>query len=253
MIELPDRPDWDALVPVWHLLEDGGLNRDIVLAVGPLVEPPVLCVGGGTGFVPALVRDQLEGAPVVSLDCSEAMTRRARHRTGLACVMGDAVALPFSGGRFGTVLCATGVLEFMTSAGRAAAVAEMARVCRPGGLLLIAAASSDSGVIWDIDQHALVRSWFGRGLADDSPVATTFDAVASAVGGRQEARALLLSSLPRRGRSLTTPIVAAAADAAGLDGPELVIELNGTGVWRIAPAGAFPRPDRRIAAVTPAR
>lgn len=239
VMEYADRPDWDALAPVWHLLEDGGLNRDLVGAVAPLIRPPVLCLGGGGGLVPDLVRAQLPDGPVVSLDRSFRMSSRAHRRHGLSCLVGDATALPFSGERFATVLCATGVLEFLTPTGCAVALAEMARVCRWGGVLLLAAASGDGKVSWDIDQHALVHSWYAYDLPDDSPASVSFDAVAAVVGGRRSARALLLSSLPRRGRSLTTPMVAAAADRADLGAPERVVEVNGTGVWcvRRGPAG----------------
>lgn len=240
MIEHADRPDWEALAPVWHLLEDGGLNRDLVRAVAPLIRPPVLCVGGGGGLVPNLVRTHLPGEPVVSLDRSFQMSSRANRRTGLSCLVGDATALPFSGRRFETVLCATGVLEFLTPTGCAVAVAEMARVCREGGALLLAAASGDGNVSWGLDQHALVRTWYAHELPDDSDVAVTFDAVAAIVGGRRSARALLLSGLPRRGRSLTTAMVTAAADRGDLGAPERVVEVNGTGVWRVRRRSAGP-------------
>lgn len=227
------RPDWEALAPVWYAMEDGGLNRDLVMRITSLIRPPVLCVGGGAGQLADLVRDRLGGAPVVSLDSSWGMTRRARLRPGLECLVADAVALPFAGQPFTTVLCATGVLEFMSPDERGRALTEMARACRRPGQLLLAGASSDGNVIWDVDQHALVRAWYAHRLPPDSAAGHTFDTVARDVGGRDAAQALLLSSLPRVGRSLTTPMLAETATQAGLKAPQKVMELNGTGVWRV--------------------
>lgn len=66
-------------------------------------------------------------------------------RPGLAEVRGDAQALPFRAGAFDTVLCSQ-ALEHLPEPGRA--VAEMARVLKPGGCLIVTAPH-----IWGIHEE----------------------------------------------------------------------------------------------------
>ncbi|WP_156721974.1 class I SAM-dependent methyltransferase [Streptomyces apocyni] len=112
--------------------------------------PRVLDVGTGTG--PAALAAAAAGARVVGLDREPDLlriaarrahpTHRARHAGHAAVwfVAGDALALPFPADSFDAVLSTFGVM-FAPSPDRAAA--ELARVCRPGGLLAIASWTPD--------------------------------------------------------------------------------------------------------------
>jgi SAM-dependent methyltransferase len=114
------------------------LERTAVLDLaGPLEGRNVLDVGCGDGaYALAAAR---AGAHVTGLDRSAAAVAAARARAaaeGLAADLqvGDASALPFAGDRFDVVLAVT-VLCFVDKP--AQAVAEMARVLRPGGVLVL--------------------------------------------------------------------------------------------------------------------
>jgi SAM-dependent methyltransferase len=104
---------------------------------GPLEGRDVLDVGCGDGaYALAAAR---AGAHVTGLDRSAAAVGAARARAegeGLAVDLqvGDASALSFPAERFDVVLAVT-VLCFVESPARA--VAEMARVLRPGGVLVV--------------------------------------------------------------------------------------------------------------------
>jgi ubiquinone/menaquinone biosynthesis C-methylase UbiE len=114
------------------------LERTVVLGLaGPLEGRDVLDVGCGDGaYALAAAR---AGAHVTGLDRSAAPVGAARARAeaeGLAIDLGvaDAGALPFPGDEFDVVLAVT-VLCFVDEQARA--IAEMARVLRPGGMLVI--------------------------------------------------------------------------------------------------------------------
>ena len=102
---------------------------------------PVLDVGCGPGL------DLVELGPgtAVGVDASLAMCRTARERAGPCVAAGDGSALPFADESFGGVR-ADRVLQHL--ADPVACLQEMARVCRPGGRLVIA----------DPDQETLVIS-----------------------------------------------------------------------------------------------
>jgi SAM-dependent methyltransferase len=114
------------------------LERTAMLDLaGPLAGRVVLDVGCGDGaYALAAAR---AGARVVGVDRSPADIEAARRNaaeTGvrLELHVADALALPFPAARFDIVLAAT-VLCFVAEP--AAAISEMARVLRPGGVLVI--------------------------------------------------------------------------------------------------------------------
>ena len=79
------------------------------------------------------------GMPLVGLDYSRRMLEVARRRVrqaevAMALIEGDAVALPFPDRSFDTVVT---TLFLSTAPDPAASVAEMSRVLRPGGSLLV--------------------------------------------------------------------------------------------------------------------
>ncbi|MEV4578334.1 class I SAM-dependent methyltransferase [Nonomuraea jabiensis] len=105
-------------------------TQDIVELLGP-GEGPCLDVGCGTGLYLDAIRST--GRTVVGLDRSADQLRLARHRDPAPLLQGDATALPFATGTFGTVTAiwvSTDIPDF------AGLLREAARVLRPGGRLL---------------------------------------------------------------------------------------------------------------------
>ncbi len=90
----------------------------------------ILEVGCGTGLV--LQRIARFARQARGVDLSEGMLAKARER-GLDVVEGSALALPFADGEF-DVTCSFKVLAHIPDIQRA--LAEMARVTKPGGVLL---------------------------------------------------------------------------------------------------------------------
>lgn len=111
----------------------------------------VLDVPCGGGVALRGVRPR-QGLDYVAVDVSEAMLRRTReaaHERGVGDQVttrrADVTALPYADGHFDRVLSLTGLHCFGDPA---AAVAEMARVLRPGGLLTGSAVLNGTGPRW---------------------------------------------------------------------------------------------------------
>ncbi|MFN8533355.1 MAG: class I SAM-dependent methyltransferase [Dehalococcoidia bacterium] len=100
------------------------LFEQLAYATGPMLD-----AGCGPGLLLAALAGR--GERVVGVDLSLAMTRQAAQRA--PAVAGALEALPFGGGRFGVVIAA-GAVEYV--ADDRAALGELARLVRPGGLLL---------------------------------------------------------------------------------------------------------------------
>lgn len=96
----------------------------------------VLEVGCGAGRVAIALAAR--GHDVTGIDISEAMIRAARERRpDLRFDVGDARALPYEDGAFdATVFLANGV-GHVPAADKPVAVRELARVTRPGGVVLV--------------------------------------------------------------------------------------------------------------------
>jgi arsenite methyltransferase len=125
-------------------------RRALVLeALAPEPGDAILDVGCGPGFY---VADLLEcGATVTGVDPSPAMLAMARRRApGASLLEGAATQLPVEAGAFDRALSVQ-VLEYVADVD--GALAELRRVLRPGGRLLI----------WDIDWSTL--SWHSRDAA----------------------------------------------------------------------------------------
>src|SRR5262245_17598011 len=96
--------------------------------------PRALDAGCGSGFQ-AGVLDGL-GYETHGIDLSAGLLSLARHRLPRTRVaLGDVEALPFRDGSFDAVTCCGSTLSFVTTPTRA--VAELGRVLRPGGLVLL--------------------------------------------------------------------------------------------------------------------
>ena len=126
--------------------------------LGSVADKTLLDVGCGDGALASELARR--GAIVTGLDADPAMIAAARRRTQteitqLHLIEGQAERLPFGGEAFDCVLAVT-VLCFVRDAERA--VAEMARVLKPGGRLVIGELGRWS--LWAV--HRRIRGWFGH-------------------------------------------------------------------------------------------
>lgn len=99
----------------------------------------ILDVATGTGWTARNVART--GARVTGVDIADGLLEAARALSAhieppIAFVQGDAEALPFEDGEFDGVISTFGV---MFAANQQDAAAELARVCKPGGRLVVAA------------------------------------------------------------------------------------------------------------------
>lgn len=108
-----------------------------LVALQPRGEAPVLDLATGTGDL-ALALAQAGVDRIVGVDFSLGMLRRARQKcsqqSAIYLVCGDAMRLPFPSGTFAACTIAFGLRNLPDYP---AAVQEMARVLRPGGLLVV--------------------------------------------------------------------------------------------------------------------
>jgi len=113
--------------------------------VGLQLHESVLDVGGGTGRVAAVAAQSTK--EIVVLDPCEAMLKRVPLLPNLRVVHGRAQEMPFEDGSFDVVLCVDALHHIKDAP---AAAAEMHRVLRPGGRILV--------------QEFDVRGWRGKAV-----------------------------------------------------------------------------------------
>ena len=132
--------------------------------LGSVADKTLLDVGCGDGALASeLVR---RGAIITGLDADPVMIAAARRRTEiedtqLHLVEGQAERLPFNDAAFDFVVAVT-VLCFVRDAERA--IAEMARVLKPGGRLVIGELGRWS--LWAA--HRRIRGWLGGWLSNNA-------------------------------------------------------------------------------------
>jgi ubiquinone/menaquinone biosynthesis C-methylase UbiE len=123
----------------WAVTTDAAAGARFTEALGAAATGHLLDVACGPGVISAALAPR--AATIVALDATDAMLDKARARcAGLGIhnvefARGDAHDLPFETGRFDGVVCRLALHHFSTPA---RAVAEMARVLKPGGSLAIA-------------------------------------------------------------------------------------------------------------------
>ena len=108
-------------------------KRTGVKRAGLPPRPLVLDLAAGTGDFTRLVESQIPGARSVAVDLTERMLVLARQQSVDRAVCADAVRLPFPDRTFDCVFVGYGLRNFPALE---AAVREMERVTRPGGLLV---------------------------------------------------------------------------------------------------------------------
>jgi len=112
------------------------LNRRMLLPLAGLQGKPaeILDAGCGTGGLIKALRQRDPGWSISGLDYSPVACDFARQRTAVPIVQGSIEALPFAADRFDALLNA----DVISQIDRAStAIAEFARVLRPGGILVI--------------------------------------------------------------------------------------------------------------------
>lgn len=125
---------WEPMAALLSPLHDRLVSR-----LSPRLDEHWLDIGSGTGAV--ALRAARAGARATGVDLAPGMIERARRhaaREGLPVrfEVADAERLPYPTGSFDVVASALGVF---LAPNHAAAAAELARVCRPGGRLGIVA------------------------------------------------------------------------------------------------------------------
>jgi SAM-dependent methyltransferase len=142
VIALYDRgaASYDAVKQVRPQDDAVYLARPLLKRLSEIDVPLVLDVATGTARLPLSLTRQLDfRGRVVGLDLAGLMLAIAQHktrshRTRVGLVRQDAMALPFADASFDAVTCIE-ALEFLPQP--LGALAEMSRVLRPGGQLLI--------------------------------------------------------------------------------------------------------------------
>ncbi|MER7330255.1 MULTISPECIES: class I SAM-dependent methyltransferase [unclassified Micromonospora] len=122
------------------------------------VDGLVLDLGCGPGRDLAFLADL--GLAGVGLDLSAGMLARARARVGVPLVQGDLLRLPFRSGTLGGVWCSASLLH-LPKADAPAALADVRRVLRPGGPLLLSLKEGD-GERWERWPGEEVDRYFSR-------------------------------------------------------------------------------------------
>jgi SAM-dependent methyltransferase len=119
----------DDLLP-WVLGEDRR-SGDHVLG------DDVLEIGAGPGLVTDLLVERAPRVTAIEIDPELASALRARMSgRPVEVITADATAMPLPAGRFSAAACFTMLHHIPDAAGQDRALAEIARVLRPGGVLL---------------------------------------------------------------------------------------------------------------------
>ena len=127
---------YDRMGAVLSFGQDPRWRRALLDAVDPHPGQRILDVATGTGLVASRLASR--GAEVVGVDQSEQMLAGARRRLSqrpdlasrITLIQGEAEHLPFADGEF-DALTSTYLLRYVDD--RAATMAELARVIKPGG------------------------------------------------------------------------------------------------------------------------
>jgi len=194
-----------------------GVNPDdVIVAAAREAEPGrLLDVGSGTGDLGArLVRELGSELELVCVDLSERMVRLCRER-GLDARVADVQELPFDEGEFD---CAVAAWVLYHVADRHRALAELARVLRPGGRLI--AATMDHDYLRELWELLGVDSDIGVGFSGETgeeQLRPHFDVVE-----RREANGALVFPTPESMRSYVAATMTRAhlaPDVPSFEGP----------------------------------
>lgn len=121
-------------------------------------QPRVLDLGCGAGRDMAWMEDQ--GVWVVGADLSAGMLEEARHSVRGPLVQADMRRLPFGDGSFNSVWCMASMLH-LPKADAPSALAEIKRVLKPGGVLLLGLQMGE-GEVWEPNPYGDGERFFAR-------------------------------------------------------------------------------------------
>jgi SAM-dependent methyltransferase len=130
----------------------------MVRASGATLDDTVLDIGCGPGIVACAFA--IVAGHVTGLDLTPAMLERAEaHQnelslTNLTWVCGDVSALPFPDNSFSIVVTRYTFHHFLSPE---AVLAEMVRVCKPGGRIVVADATPEAAKLADYDRFETLR------------------------------------------------------------------------------------------------
>ncbi|MDW8067736.1 MAG: methyltransferase domain-containing protein [Anaerolineae bacterium] len=136
----PRRAFFERLAEEWDAQQPPDREERLRWLLAPFREHlrdarAVLEIGTGTGALIPIIREIAPAALIVSVDLAYSMLWQARRRCPNAWLaQADAHRPPFPAGAFDRVVCHNVFPHFRD---KPAALAELARVLRPGGLLLI--------------------------------------------------------------------------------------------------------------------
>ena len=135
-------------------------------------------VGAGTGALTAHLGGR---GPVLATDASSGMLRELGRRVPEVSrlAVADAAQLPLKAG-VADLVVASQVIQLLDSAD--AAVAEWARVLRPGGLLVISSQAERAGPVWEDKVAALLPARRARGPGRRWTDQVSADAVLTGAG-----------------------------------------------------------------------
>jgi ubiquinone/menaquinone biosynthesis C-methylase UbiE len=142
---------YDRFIQV-HARQDESGTRSFLAdsaALSHLSAPLGLDICCGTGAVLLALANRYPRGIFIGYDYSLGMLRAARKKHsvgGISLVQGNAAALPFSDDNFHAVTCSHALYE-LKGADRSRALAEMKRVVRPDGVVLIMEHEPPSGAL----------------------------------------------------------------------------------------------------------
>lgn len=148
---------FDAVAPAWDTLRGGfftpAMRDDAIARANLAPSADVADIGTGTGFVIEGLRGRVRR--IVGFDANDAMLAEARRKFSAAPEItferAESLALPAADASFDAVFAN---MYLHHTPDPAAAIAEMARLLRPGGRL----------VITDLDTHS--ETWMREAMAD---------------------------------------------------------------------------------------
>jgi ubiquinone/menaquinone biosynthesis C-methylase UbiE len=128
---------WDALAPHHFAIENSYLDVPSIRRLMNDLSQPVLVVGAGQGLIVAELRKK--GIRCDGVDLSLEMIRYAKLRRGIVLIYADAIAMPIAERTYGTVIYATGVIDFIGDEERIKLMLEEGRrVVKDSGKIFIA-------------------------------------------------------------------------------------------------------------------